>query len=215
MPGNRLQHAPRRAPPASAPRGSRSSARPSGTAAAIAAASESTTSSRCRRVRPNSVAALGPRDSAAKLSSSRRSAAAALAPRRAGAAMSPSSASASRAIRADRLAVHLEPLVEPPHRRLVEPAAQLGQRGDRGRPPLGEPAAHQRRGLVGRKEPPVVPQHHEIVARDQPIGGVAVDHVHLGRGQRLILHRRKEGAHLGESHAVGAGRAREARRAGR
>ena len=107
----------------------------------------------------------------------------------------------------DRLSIHLESPVEPAHGRLVEPAAQLGQRRDRGRPPRGEIAAHQGRRLVGRKEPLVVSQHHQIVPRDETVGGVAVDHVHLGCGQRLILHRGKQRPHLGESHAVGSSEA--------
>ena len=49
---------------------------------------------------------------------------------------------------------------------------------------------------------PVVAQHHELVPRDEAIGGVAVDHVHLSGRQRLVLHGRYQRMHLAEVHAV-------------
>ena len=104
----------------------------------------------------------------------------------------------------DRLPVHLQPPVEPPHHLHVEAAAELGQGRDGVGPLLRQPPADQRGRLVGWEEPPVVPEHHEVVARDEPVGRVPIDHIHLPRSERLVFHRRQERAHLGEAEPVGA-----------
>ena len=128
---------------------------------AIAAASETATSSTCRAVSASSVRALGPEiggQTCARLSGGVRASSAAV--------RLPSEPELRQRIARDarhRLAIHLHPPVERPHRRLAEAAAQLGQRRHRLRTPLGEARGHQRRRLVRRKEAAVVLQHDQVV----------------------------------------------------
>ena len=188
---------------ASAPREKRSRPTPSGTATATAAASESATSSRCRAVM---------RSRSRRRSTEIAREALPVALDRGGRLtdLRGESQVGQRIGRhaLHRLALDLEPLVETAHGRHVQPSAQLRQRRNRRRARSARRAAHQGRRLVRREEPPVVLQHHEIVARDQPVGRVPVDHVHLAGGERLVLHRGEQCAHFGEAEAV---RAREAR----
>ena len=103
----------------------------------------------------------------------------------------------------DRDSIHLDPPVEPAHVGLGEQATQLGQRGHGGRRVPLKVRAHHCGGLVWREEALIVLQHHQIVAGDESIGGVAIDHVHLPSRQGLILHRRQERPHRAEAEAIG------------
>ena len=72
--------------------------------------------------------------------------------------------------------------------------------------------AHERRGLVGRKEVSIVGQHDEVVPRDQSVGRIAVDDVDLPGGQRLIFHRRPKRPHVAKAQPVRRLQSREVRR---
>ncbi len=52
----------------------------------------------------------------------------------------------------------------------------------------------------------VVGEHHQVVARDQAIRGITINHIHRARRERLILHRGQQRMNPSEVHPV---RARE------
>ena len=184
---------------ASAMRRRRSSASPSGSATAMPAASEASDQQQVAAGQRHDRGALDPEIVQQAFPGPIRR----LPARPACRLRQPEPSQRVRGDRGDRLPVHLDPPVEPPHVGLVEQPAQLGERAHRRRHAVRQTPAGQRRGLVGRKEVLVVLQHHEIVARDEPVGRVAVDHVHLSGRERLVLHRRQERAHRAEAEPVG------------
>jgi hypothetical protein len=52
------------------------------------------------------------------------------------------------------------------------------------------------------KEVLVVGQHDKVIARNQSVGGIAVDHVDLSGGQRLVFHCGTQDPHRVEVQAV-------------
>jgi hypothetical protein len=105
--------------------------------------------------------------------------------------------------------INLDPPVEPPHVGLSEQSTQLGQdrKCSRGL------ALHSRAGecsrLVWREEVQIIVQDDQIVAGDESVGGVAIDHVHLPGGQCLIFHCRQECTHRAEAKAIGLFKTRQ------
>ena len=179
MPGMVCSTPTARTVPSAAPARARPSSTPSGTATAAAASSEIATSSRCRTVSRASAVRRSHR-----YAPSPPPRAAGRASARSAAPTSPSVAQRIRRHARHRLPIHLHAPVERPHRRHVQPPAQPRELRHGVRAVALQAGAHQRGGLVRRKEAAVVLQHHQPVAVDQPVRGVAVDHVHRALRQR-------------------------------
>ena len=111
------------------------------------------------------------------------------------------------------LAIDLDALVQRTHERHVQSAAQDGERRDGVGTLAREPWAHDGCRVVGRKESLVVRKRDEIVAREQSVGGIAIDHVHTAGRQRLIFERGRERTHRAKAHAVRACQSNESIRA--
>jgi hypothetical protein len=104
----------------------------------------------------------------------------------------------------NRLSVDLDPAVQPTHVQFRQQAAQLGEGRYSRRDVLSEACTHQRSGFVRRKKASIVLQDHQIIAQDEAVRRVAIDHVHLTGGECLILDRGQEGTDRAEADSVGA-----------
>src|SRR3954466_776041 len=108
------------------------------------------------------------------------------------------------------LTIDLHPAIQLTHRPLVEQSTQQSEGGhSRGRLPV-QPVGDQRRCLVRWKEMPVVDERHQIVARQQSVGRIAIDYIDRSRGQCLILYCRRQWLHLARSEAVDSRQSYEA-----
>jgi hypothetical protein len=109
-----------------------------------------------------------------------------------------------------RFVAALHPLVQRAHGGVAQHTAQPREHRHRPRVFLRKPGADQRRRLVGWEEVPIIAQHHQLVARDETVGGIAVHHVHPARRERAVFERLIERPHRFEAEPVGARQTGEA-----